>query len=72
MSFLPRLYSVLALLFCLSWTAIGLTADRLATVRMAMESIRAEGLQSDVNYLADDAREGREAGTPAVGRPETT
>ncbi|MGO8750046.1 MAG: M28 family peptidase [Thermoguttaceae bacterium] len=57
------LYSVLALLFCLSWTAIGLTADRLATVRMAMESIRAEGLQSDVNYLADDAREGREAGS---------
>jgi membrane-associated protease RseP (regulator of RpoE activity) len=44
-------------------TALAWSADRGASYLAALESIKAGELQEQVNYLADEKREGREAGT---------
>ena len=55
---------VLAAVFCcLAWVYVVPGVEHAATFRAALESIRAERLKADVDFLADDAREGREAGS---------
>jgi len=47
----------------LAWTAVVWSAERGAAYLAALESIKAQEMQQHVNYLADEKREGREAGT---------
>src|SRR3990172_2686426 len=60
--FLARVL-VIAWVAGLIGTALAWSADRGASYLAALESIKAEELQEQVNYLADEKREGREAGT---------
>jgi hypothetical protein len=47
----------------LAWTALVWSEERGAAYLAALESIKAEEIQAHVNFLADEKREGREAGT---------
>jgi hypothetical protein len=57
------LLPVVALLFCGTWIVSIHAVEKSSSYRAALESIKADELGEHVNELADDAMEGREAGT---------
>ncbi len=63
----PRLAVLLAALVLIGWLPLAQGAERNAALTAALNSIVADQLQMHVDVLADDAMEGREAGT-AGGR----
>jgi hypothetical protein len=57
-------WTILAILpVCLGWTVL-VAAEKNSAYRVALESITADDLGRNVQYLADDKLEGREAGSP--------
>jgi hypothetical protein len=59
-----RPVAVFAAIVCSSWSVSSSAIEKSRSYVAAVESIRAEDLQRHVAYLADDALEGREPGTP--------
>ena len=58
-----RPWAIAAAVWCSCWTAPSQEIERSRSYVAALESISAEDLQRHVDYLADDALEGREPGT---------
>lgn len=59
----PVLRPAAAVLFCCVWLVSARAVERSSSYLAALESIKAEELSEYVGRLADDAMEGREAGT---------